>query len=382
MAIKFICTCGKHLRARDEMAARRAFCPRCGNPVGIPSLQPTHVGTPAHVLTPAERLRRRVQAPRVDPPVLSPPEPAEAPLSAAVPEPPDFADPSLVTLRSAEGLPASTPTRRRRRTSAGAEPWVLRESLPWFYASRALLIVLVLALALTAATGLVVSALPEALDSQMQSQGPWPAVLLGGLPLAILAYYCAVLHCAFASAAAGEVWLGRWPMCDLDLVLRSTARCLFGFLAGPIVPAAVGLLFWLNSGDLALIDRLILAELGLATIAYWVLVVAAVSDSNRLRDASPPKLVGFVSRMGWRMPGAVVPASALLLADGLLGWSALEEIAESPGRGLLLLGGASFGGMVGLIFLFHLLGRWCHRSHLAKGPDSEAHSAAGVKCSQ
>ncbi|HEY7307870.1 MAG TPA: hypothetical protein VH643_00785 [Gemmataceae bacterium] len=45
MSIKFICSCGKHLRARDEMAARRSMCPRCGAPVGIPSLQPTHGGT-------------------------------------------------------------------------------------------------------------------------------------------------------------------------------------------------------------------------------------------------------------------------------------------------------------------------------------------------
>ena len=32
MAIKFICSCGKHLKARDEMAARRSVCPACGNP--------------------------------------------------------------------------------------------------------------------------------------------------------------------------------------------------------------------------------------------------------------------------------------------------------------------------------------------------------------
>src|SRR5438105_5600907 len=44
MPIKFVCGCGKRLRARDEMAARRSLCPRCGAPVGIPSLQPTHRG--------------------------------------------------------------------------------------------------------------------------------------------------------------------------------------------------------------------------------------------------------------------------------------------------------------------------------------------------
>src|SRR5262245_49323274 len=58
MTIKFICTCGKHLKARDEMAARRSACPRCGAPVGVPSLKPTHTGTVAAPMTPLERLRR------------------------------------------------------------------------------------------------------------------------------------------------------------------------------------------------------------------------------------------------------------------------------------------------------------------------------------
>src|SRR5258708_4874807 len=57
MTIKFVCSCGKHLRARDEMAARRSVCPRCGSPVGIPSLRPTHAGTVEAPLSPLERLR-------------------------------------------------------------------------------------------------------------------------------------------------------------------------------------------------------------------------------------------------------------------------------------------------------------------------------------
>jgi len=59
MSIKFVCSCGKRLRARDEMAARRSMCPRCGAPVGFPSLRPTHSGTVAAPLTPQERRRLR-----------------------------------------------------------------------------------------------------------------------------------------------------------------------------------------------------------------------------------------------------------------------------------------------------------------------------------
>src|SRR5258708_6600101 len=55
--IKFVCGCGKHLRARDDMAARRTFCPQCGSPVGVPSLKPHHTGAEGP-LTPAERTRQ------------------------------------------------------------------------------------------------------------------------------------------------------------------------------------------------------------------------------------------------------------------------------------------------------------------------------------
>src|SRR5581483_11058359 len=90
MSIKFVCSCGKHLRARDEMAARRSVCPRCGAPVGMPSKQPTQRGAAAAPMTPAERWlsRRRPAAPRDDeddtiriaPSPLAPPSPAVPPV--------------------------------------------------------------------------------------------------------------------------------------------------------------------------------------------------------------------------------------------------------------------------------------------------------------
>ena len=67
MSIKFVCSCGKHLRARDEMAARRSVCPRCGSPVGIPSKQAADTNVTAKPLTPAERLQGRVKSPVTGP---------------------------------------------------------------------------------------------------------------------------------------------------------------------------------------------------------------------------------------------------------------------------------------------------------------------------
>src|SRR5262245_39207423 len=62
MSIKFTCTCGQHLRARDDMAARRSLCPRCGRPVGVPTAQTSQRGAEAGPLSPEERRRRAPQA--------------------------------------------------------------------------------------------------------------------------------------------------------------------------------------------------------------------------------------------------------------------------------------------------------------------------------
>src|SRR5207245_2077250 len=65
MSIKFTCSCGKRLRARDEMAGKRTPCPRCGMPVGIPFLQGHPGGSLAH-MTPAERARHQTRTRSAD----------------------------------------------------------------------------------------------------------------------------------------------------------------------------------------------------------------------------------------------------------------------------------------------------------------------------
>src|SRR5262245_6678944 len=40
MAITFSCQCGRTLKARDELAGKRATCPQCGNVLTIPEPEP------------------------------------------------------------------------------------------------------------------------------------------------------------------------------------------------------------------------------------------------------------------------------------------------------------------------------------------------------
>src|SRR5947207_10557696 len=107
MTIKFECSCGKHLRARDEMAARRSVCPRCGSPVGIPSLKPTHSGTVAAPLSPLERMRHaKAQS-------LLPSDQTAIPMGLASLKAPRKLDARLVHLLSKKGERRQELTGRR-----------------------------------------------------------------------------------------------------------------------------------------------------------------------------------------------------------------------------------------------------------------------------
>src|SRR5205823_2563976 len=81
---------------------------------------------------------------------------------------------------------------------------------------------------------------------------------------------CSFLDCVLTSAVKGEVYYILWSGNPLLTVLVGGGRWLVCFLAGPVVFAATGYLYWLNCGDPAPIDWLILVELGVMALAYWL----------------------------------------------------------------------------------------------------------------
>jgi hypothetical protein len=365
MAIKFICSCGKHLRARDEMAARRSVCPRCGAPVGIPSRQPTHPGTAPAPLTPTERLRQR-------PMIRS----AEAVLAENTPAPPSTAAQHSSRRDAADEAgsshfaPPLGPHSTQKASAAEARP-ARRPALRWhpdlLYPLRAGPVVLGLAAALTVLTGGISLAWPALYEIVASAQGwVWlvpcaPCVLF---PLLTVGYVCAFLDCTYCAAATGVVREVRWPGRDLGLVVRSGLIWLICFLGGPFVPAGVALVFWIRCGDPALVDWLILAELGIVAGGYWLLAVLAVHQNDRLRDANPLRVAQLVDSLGYYVVVAVIGAVALALAHGLLAFAALGELHRNPATGGLLLLASYGSGLFVATAWFRLLGAWCHRRRI------------------
>src|SRR5207249_3758213 len=112
-------------------------------------------------------------------------------------------------------------------------------------------------------------------------------------------------------------------------------------------------------------DWLILAEMGVLAVGYWLLAVLAVHQRDRLRDANPVRVAALVESLGGRVVAAVGAAAVLTLAHGLLVFVALGELHHHPATGVLLLLGGWASGLFCATGWFRLLGAWCRRKPAA-----------------
>jgi hypothetical protein len=339
MSIKFYCTCGKHLRAREAMAGRRSQCPACGAPVGIPLLQPTQRGTSVAPLSADERR-------------------SQSGFGASV-----FATPAPTHDEAAQ-TPDDAETERRqkrshlRRVRALEKHWYECLMFPLY----AWPLLLPLTLALTALTGIAVLAWPELGD--LSATPWWIWLVLWTAPFLTFGYVCAFLQCVLASAAAGETGYVRYPGSDVGLIARSLFNWLVCFLAGPILFAAAAFWFWLYAGDLTFIDWLIVIELALAGTAHWFLALVALHQTDRLRDVNPLRVADLIRRLGYSAVFATLAAAAVILALGYLILFALTELHQEPAVGFPILAAGWLVTLFWLAFLFRLLGLWCFRSRV------------------
>ena len=167
---------------------------------------------------------------------------------------------------------------------------------------------------------------------------------------------------AQASAVAGEVYYILWSGSPLLACLRSGVKWLTCFLAGPFVFAAAGIFYWLRCGDPALVDWLILAELGAVGLTYWFFAALSLTDSGRLRDLNPLAIADLAHRLGWRALAVAGAAALVLLLHGGLILRAVADVHTDTARGLAILAVAWLSAIYWSTFFCRLLGVWCHRS--------------------
>jgi hypothetical protein len=328
------------------MARRRAVCPRCGQPVGIPSLEPTHAGTAAAPLTPAERLRLAGRNGTASP--------------AEVAAQRDRLGTAILAMLS--GRRASGRQRHRPMETRWYQ-YLLYPFHDWRLWVGPALLLTVLSIAVLLLTPRL---LPRLLGEEpIDPAARWALRLYAVLGLFVVGFPCNFLGCVLRSAARGDGSAERWAGHTFAAAWTAFAVWPGCFLAGPVVPAALALAYWMQCGDPGPVDWLILIELLVLTVGYALLVLAAVSESGRLRDVNPLHVIDLAHRLGFRAAVVAVLGSVLVLAHGACGVVAAAELHRNAPVGALLLAACSFSGMICATFLFRLLGVWCHRSRTA-----------------
>jgi hypothetical protein len=226
-----------------------------------------------------------------------------------------------------------------------------------FYPLVAWRALLGLAAAMALATGWLVHLLPglEPLGAQALVLSPLQMLV----PLLLLAYGCAFLQCVLNAAVAGEPPDTYWPRCHIHVVLRYAGRWLFCFLAGPAVLGGAAIAYWIHCGDLDILDRLILAELGIVALAYWLFALLAATRSGRFYDANPWRIAELIHRLGYRSAVAIVVACLLAYQHGCWMLGAIEVVHRTAFVGWLLLMLCWLSALAWAAFLLRLVGLWC-----------------------
>jgi hypothetical protein len=188
------------------------------------------------------------------------------------------------------------------------------------------------------------------------------------VPLLILSYSFGFLDCVMAGALAGEFRHVRWPGRRLDMALKSCYVWAVCFLAGPVVPIALALTFWLQAGEMEIVDWLILGELVVVGFGYWLLVLLTVNAKDGLANVNPVRVMESIGRLGWPLMGVALGTAVVMILHVLALIPALASVQREEGSGWLTMILCCWSGMFWATFLFRWLGVWYRRVDLMSRP--------------
>ncbi len=377
--IRFVCSCGKHLRARDDMAAMRTVCPGCGKLVGVPSTKPTQRGTEAEPLSLTEN--RNINFNPAYVPVLieetigseSLPSPPATPATIQEEEPLSY---RVVKVEETK----SPPKKKRRRLKDLVDPYAVRQFKKKTSRPRrertvenAEILFDALRLAFLLSIGGTCFGV-TVITSEWAEQGMalWAWLLVGLIPVATMCAICGFWHWSLAFSFQHKKDVMRL-LGDLSTAfIRGFLRSVVCFLTGPALLIGVALWFWLNSGEFLGVDRLIFLELVLAAFVYWLFVIVAATSENRRFVASPADIGRLCRRIGYGNAG--VTATLMVLLTPLhLGWAWFAmTIVSSTALGWFLFFCCCLSAQFWLFVILRWLGLVIFRNEKAR----TAHASA------
>jgi hypothetical protein len=214
------------------------------------------------------------------------------------------------------------------------------------------IILLSLLLSVSVGVALTMLAKPEPDSLAMR----WALALVQ--TLLVVGYCCGYWMAAFATTIRGEDFVVVWRGWLTREVLVNMLRCLACFFAGPVWILALAACYWLYSGELTWVDTLILSELIIAALTYWMFALLAVTADNSVRSLTPTGIGGLLRRLGRRV-SLLAAGVALIGIVPVCGLSAGALAAFSESGNWLLVPIISLGSQVFLALFVRWLGVEC-----------------------
>jgi hypothetical protein len=350
MSIKYVCSCGKHLKAPEKHAGRLHVCPACGESVQIPPLHTPEGERPP--MTPQERRRLAQLREKAPPPTPIATEESPAETTTKVPD-------RRLIARLSRGLKQRTLRPRQRR--ALETRWyqcLLFPLVEWRLWLGPAIILPVPFFAVTLFLPRVV-----ALFQDQSSLLLFMLVAWAVLCFFAVGYPCDRLWRALNDAAGGgKPGLDAHRPFPLPL-LTSIVIGLVGFLAGPIIPAVALLFFWMNGGDLRWFDWAIAGLLFVSAVGGFLMVLGSFAERG-WRGLNPLLVIDLTHRLNYRAATVAVIGSILVATHGALVVVGMEQIHTEPVVGASLLAGFGPCAMYTGGCLFRLVGLWCYQTRI------------------
>jgi hypothetical protein len=149
-------------------------------------------------------------------------------------------------------------------------------------------------------------------------------IVPAAIPLAFsfimtIGYILLFLGGVLVSSALGEENHPNWPWWDFSAIAEGIARWVWATLVGVATGAFPVIIYWLNCGDIDIVDRIIFVELSALMAGYALMALAASLLHNSVLAANPWMVLQAIRRLGWAYlrPSLVAGVAVVLVASAL-----------------------------------------------------------------
>jgi len=175
----------------------------------------------------------------------------------------------------------------------------------------------------------------------------------------VAGYLLVFLGHVLTSSAFGERLPPRTPTFSDESIFRVLGRWFWAVLAGFAIGFVPAVAYWINCGDIGLVDALMLIDLAVLGMAYAQMAVLAALLHDDPIAANPITVIAAIRRVGWDYVGISLLGGGFALA--MTGLFLLFMEANQSSFILVLIWLFWLIFVYGAMFVFRCQGLFCYR---------------------